>query len=82
MKSMMDWQDLRLFLAVARHEGLTGAAKETGASPATLGRRMTSLETALNMRLFHRGASGYALTPEGGAILRPTHHMKTIDFAN
>ena len=77
MKSMMDWQDLRLFLAVARHEGLTGAAKATGASPATLGRRMTSLETALNMRLFHRGASGYALTQEGGELLAAAQEMET-----
>lgn len=76
MKSVMDWQDLRLFLAVARHEGLTGAAKETGASPATLGRRMTSLETALNTRLFHRGASGYALTQEGGELLAVAQEME------
>ncbi len=42
-----NWDDLRLFLAVARHEGLAPAAAEIGKSAPTLGRRMLALERQL-----------------------------------
>ncbi len=64
-----DWDDLRLFLAVARAGGLTAAAARSGASPATLGRRMTALERSLGTRLFHRRRDGYALTRTGTELL-------------
>ncbi|MEM1235676.1 MAG: LysR family transcriptional regulator [Pseudomonadota bacterium] len=65
----MNWDDLRLFLAIARHGGLAGAARETGASAPTLGRRMVALEARLGAELFERHARGYALTPEGEALV-------------
>lgn len=68
MKQIFDWQDLRLFLAVARNGGLAGGVRETGLSAATLGRRMTSLEQDLEERFFERGARGYKLTPAGEAL--------------
>lgn len=77
MKREFDWQDLKLFLAVARNEGLSGASRETGTSPATLGRRMAMLEEALGMRLFHRGARGYALTEEAGDLLVAAQEMES-----
>lgn len=64
-----DWNDLRLFLAVARAGGLSAAAARSGASPATLGRRMTALERSLGTRLFHRRRDGYALTQAGSELL-------------
>jgi len=64
-----DWSDLQLFLAVARHGGLSPAAKDTGRSPATLGRRMQALERALGLCLFVRHDRGYELTGEGRALL-------------
>ena len=60
-----DWDALRLFLAVAREGGLSPAAKVTGSSPATLGRRMLKLERHLGIDLFHRHDRGYELTTEG-----------------
>lgn len=57
--------DLLLFLAVAEHGGLAGAARSTGTSPPTLSRRMTELETRLGAHLFQRGPRGYALTARG-----------------
>ena len=77
MKWSFDWQDLRLFLAVARGGGLARAAAETGLSPATLGRRMTALEQALEKRLFVRGARGYALTEAGRSLLDRAAEVET-----
>ena len=61
----VDWDDLRLFLAVARAGGLSAAATELGASPATLSRRMLALERSLGRPLFLRRQTGYSLTPYG-----------------
>ncbi|MEM9437289.1 MAG: LysR family transcriptional regulator [Pseudomonadota bacterium] len=64
----MNWDDLRLFLAVAREGGLAGAARVTGSSPPTLARRMVALEERLGAELFERRARGYALTEEGARL--------------
>ncbi|MEM8701316.1 MAG: LysR family transcriptional regulator [Pseudomonadota bacterium] len=69
MKQSIDWEDLRLFLAVAKAGGLAGAAETTGASAATLGRRVASLEKSLNVRLVEREARGYQLTSAGRDLL-------------
>lgn len=65
----INWDDLHLFLAVARAGGLSGAARETGKSAPTLGRRMQALEQATGSELFLRHARGYELTEEGHAFL-------------
>lgn len=65
----MDWDDLRLFLAVARAESLSGAGKHLRLDPATIGRRIGRLEEALGARLFAKSPQGYALTDEGARIL-------------
>lgn len=64
-----DWDDLRLFLAVARGGGLSVAARATGKSAPTLGRRMLALERAVGAELFQRLPRGYLLTGEGEAFL-------------
>jgi len=69
MKRNIDWEDLRLFLAVARAGGLAGAAQATGVSAATLGRRVSALERDLNVRLVEREARGYRLTAAGRELL-------------
>ncbi|MEL6679527.1 MAG: LysR family transcriptional regulator [Pseudomonadota bacterium] len=76
MKSTVDWSDLQTFLAVARAGGLSAASAETGLSPATLGRRMNALESTLGQRLFLRGAQGYALAPDGTALLVDAEAME------
>ncbi len=63
-----DWNDLKFFLSVARHNGLSGAARQTGMSPATLGRRMQALERATGIEIFYRHARGYDLTEQGEAL--------------
>ncbi|MFK7893071.1 MAG: LysR family transcriptional regulator [Granulosicoccus sp.] len=65
----LDWDDLRLFLAVAREGGLASAAEKTGKSAPTLGRRMLALEKHLGNELFNRLPRGYVLTEEGQELL-------------
>lgn len=63
------WDDLQFFLAVARSGGLSPAARATGSSPATLGRRMRTLEHDMGRELFIRHDRGYELTTEGRTLL-------------
>lgn len=69
MNETLDWDNLRLFLAVARAGGLAAATKPTGLSAATLGRRMLALERALGMELFIRHQDGYSLTASGAQLV-------------
>ena len=77
-----DWDDLRLFLAVARKGGLAAAATATGKSAPTLGRRMLRLERQLGADLFHRLPRGYELTRAGQDLLDKAialeHQMQPI----
>lgn len=78
MKQTMDWEDLRLFLAVAKASGLAGAAEKTGVSAATLGRRVSSLEKSLNVRLVEREARGYVLTQAGRELVLQLEGMDEV----
>lgn len=68
-ENISNWDDLRLFLAVARGGGLSAAAAVTGKSAPTLGRRMLALERSLGRELFERLPRGYRLTGEGRDLL-------------
>ena len=65
----MDWDDLRVFLAVARAESLSRAGRRLGMDASTVGRRIARLETALGRVLFAKTPQGYAATPEGAALI-------------
>lgn len=65
----MDWDDMRVYLAVARAESLSGAGRVLRIDPATVGRRVARLEEAVGARLFAKGPQGYALTEEGLRLL-------------
>jgi DNA-binding transcriptional LysR family regulator len=65
----LDWDDIRLFIVVAKSGGLTPAATTLGSSAATIGRRMLSLEKAISRQLFIRRQSGYDLTADGIELL-------------
>jgi len=66
----MNWDDLKIFLAVARDESLSGAGKRLKLDPATAGRRIARLEEELGALLFAKSPQGYALT-EAGQRLTP-----------
>ena len=65
----MDWDDLRIFLAVARSESLSGAGRRLKIDPATVGRRISRLEEAVAARLFVKSPQGYALTEAGARLI-------------
>ena len=65
----MDWDDLRIFLAVARSESLSGAGRRLKIDPATVGRRIARLEEAVAARLFVKSPQGYALTEAGARLI-------------
>ena len=66
---MLDWNDLRYFLAVARTGSTLAAAKHLRVSQSTISRRVTALEDAIGVKLFVRKPSGYTLTPRGESVL-------------
>ena len=72
----MDWDDLRVFLAVARAESLSGAGRGLKIDPATVGRRIARLEDAMGARLFVKSPTGYALTEEGARFLVPAERAE------
>jgi DNA-binding transcriptional LysR family regulator len=63
------WDDLRIFLAVARAESLSGAGKALRLDPATVGRRVQRLEDQLQVALFLKSPQGYALTDAGERLM-------------
>lgn len=73
---MQNWDDLRLFLAVAREQSLSGAGKVLRLDPATLGRRMARLEKAMQVALFVKSPQGYMLTPAGVQLLERAGHVE------
>jgi DNA-binding transcriptional LysR family regulator len=63
---MEDWNDLRLILAIARTNSLTGAASALRVNHSTAFRRLGALEDKLGVRLFERMPGGvYQPTPTG-----------------
>ncbi|SMR72539.1 transcriptional regulator, LysR family [Aliiroseovarius halocynthiae] len=74
----INWNDLSLFLAVARAGGLSPAAAATGKSAATLGRRMLALERDIGQDLFIRHDRGYSLTQDGQALL---NRLKDVEVS-
>ena len=63
------WDDLKIFLAVAREESLSGAGRVLKLDPATVGRRIARLEAALGAPLFVKSPQGYALSAAGDRLL-------------
>lgn len=67
------WDDVRVFLAVARDESLSRAGKRLRMDPATVGRRIARLETSYDAPLFVKSPTGYALTDMGERLLEHAH---------
>ncbi len=64
-----NWDDMRVFLAVAREESLSAAGRLLKIDPATVGRRIARLETSLDAPLFTKSQQGYILTSAGERLL-------------
>ncbi len=66
---MIDWDDVRYFLAAARGGSVRTAAKRLGVNHATVLRRIAQLEERLGAQMFEKLPSGYRLTPAGEEVL-------------
>jgi DNA-binding transcriptional LysR family regulator len=66
---MFDWNDLRYFLAVARHGSTIAAAKALHLSQSTVHRRLAELEKGVGRHIVIRHATGYRLTEFGNELL-------------
>jgi len=66
---MMDWNDLRYFLAVAREGSTLRAGRILRTSPTTVARRIAALEEAVGVPLFDKRQAGYLITPAGEELL-------------
>lgn len=72
----MNWDDGRLFLAIARSGQMLAAAKTLGINQATLSRRMTGFERSLGVNLLIRRTNGCQLTDEGQRLLKKLEHIE------
>lgn len=74
--AVLQWDDVRHFLALARHGSLSGAARRLAVEHSTVARRVEALEHALGLRLFDRLPRGWTLTPEGEALAEQAGRME------
>ncbi len=73
----MDWDNLRIFLAIARAGQILGAAKTLGLNHATVARRLDALEEELGTKLFERRTNGMILTSYGENMMMRVERMES-----
>lgn len=74
---MLDWNDLRYFLAIAREGSMLGAAKVLNVNQSTVQRRLAALEEAVGGKLIERHPTGYRLTDLGQKVLPHAEGVET-----
>jgi DNA-binding transcriptional LysR family regulator len=74
---MVDWEDIRHFLAVAQSGTLSGAARDLKVDHATVSRRLAALEAALDVQLVDRLPRACRLTAVGRQVLERAREMET-----
>ncbi|MBL1406397.1 MAG: LysR family transcriptional regulator [Rhizobiales bacterium] len=72
----MNWDDLKIFLTLARCERLSEAGRQLKIDHSTVARRIKSLEQSLSTQLFERQPSGYFITSSGRELLE---HAENIE---
>src|SRR5205807_3574962 len=73
---MIDWDDVRYFLAVARGGSVRAAAERLGVNHATVLRRIAQLEERLGVHMFEKLPSGYRPTAAGEEVLEFADQME------
>jgi DNA-binding transcriptional LysR family regulator len=81
MSANFNWDDTRIFLAIARAGTLSGAAEALEMGIATISRRLDRLEQSLSVPLFSRHQSGYRLTDDGEALLEQAEALEYAGLA-
>ena len=74
----MDWDDLKVFLALSRKGSARGAAQELGVSNSTVTRRIDDMEHKLQAHLFDRTPDGYRMTATGEQVLPTAEHVEEL----
>ena len=78
----MDWDDVRVFLAVARHGSLRAAGRALGLSQPTIGRRLAAFEATFGgPTLFDRLPEGLRLNAAGEALLPAAEQLESAALA-
>ncbi|PZO91896.1 MAG: LysR family transcriptional regulator [Sphingomonas sanxanigenens] len=77
----MNWDDLRIFLAVARAGTLSAAGQRLGIDATTVARRVARLEARLGRTLFELTPAGHVLTPRGVELLTHAEAMESAALA-
>ncbi|MEY8198879.1 MAG: LysR family transcriptional regulator [Colwellia sp.] len=72
----MNWDDIKIFLEVARAERLSTAAKRLTMDASTVSRRLHKLEESIATKLFDRTQDGHVLTPDGEMLLTSACKME------
>lgn len=78
---MFDWENLRVFVAVAQSGSLSAAARQLKVDHATVSRRLTALEAELKMRVVDRLPRACVPTAAGLQILELAANMEESAFA-
>jgi molybdate transport repressor ModE-like protein len=73
----MDWDRIRIFLAVARSGQILGAARSLGLNHATVGRQLTALEDEIGTSLVERQTNGCVLTQAGEVLMRSAEKVES-----
>lgn len=76
IRTPLDWEDIRVFVALARYGSLSAAARTLSVTHATISRRIQSLEQTLGERLVDRRPNGYVLTAAGTRTLAAASEME------
>ncbi|TYT24929.1 LysR family transcriptional regulator [Luteimonas viscosa] len=71
----MDFNDLTLFVRVARLGSISAAARDLDITPAAASARLASFEKGLGARLVHRTTRRATLTEDGSALLPHAEHL-------
>lgn len=80
--TVMDWDKLRIFHAVAEKGSLTHAGDTLYLSQSAVSRQIRALEESLSATLFHRHARGLILTEQGELLFEATSQMiRRLDAA-
>lgn len=73
---MINWDDLKYFLAMAEEGSLSAAARKLKVSQPTLSRRLTALEEDVGSDLFVRSRTGLEMTAIGEQLINHARHMR------
>lgn len=73
----MNWDDVKIFLAVARRQKLSLASTELKLDITTVSRRIKRLENDLGQTLFERLRSGHVLTANGEKLFITAQQIET-----